>query len=167
MRRILLLALVPLAACESGDDAQLEAPDVVVETEDLVQEPAESRLDVRPVNLNTATAEELATIPGVGERMAGEFEEYRPYVSIAEFRREIGKYVDAETVAGYEPYVYVPVLPNVSDAETIAQLPGVGPAEAQALVDGRPYDSADAFLDRYAEVASSADRDAAAAYLAE
>lgn len=57
-----------------------------------------------PLDLNTATREEVLLIPGVGDRMAGEFEEYRPYEAMAEFRREIGKYVDdaeVERLAGY------------------------------------------------------------------
>ena len=47
--------------------------------------------------------------------------EYRPYVSIRHFRREIGKYVSDEQVAAYEQYVYVPVDPNSADAETLMQ----------------------------------------------
>jgi hypothetical protein len=38
-------------------------------------------------------------------RMAHEFEEYRPYTSLEQFRREIGKYVDAAEVARLESYV--------------------------------------------------------------
>jgi hypothetical protein len=37
--------------------------------------------------------------------MAHEFEEYRPYSSIEQFRREIGKYVDEAEVARLEQYV--------------------------------------------------------------
>lgn len=37
--------------------------------------------------------------------MVRKFEEYRPYVSIQQFRREIGKYVDEAMVAAYEQYV--------------------------------------------------------------
>ena len=168
MRRFALALLVlPLAACESGDDAVLDAPDVVVPTDELAEVPAEGRLDAAPLNLNTATAEELATVPGAGDRMVHEFEEYRPYTSLAQFRREIGKYVDEETVAGYERYLFVPVDPNAADAETLGQLPGVGAEEAEALAAGRPYASAEAFLDRYAEAVPGADRGLAARYLAE
>ena len=61
----------------------------------------------RPLDLNTATKEEILLIPGVGPRMQHEFEEYRPYTSIAQFRREIGKYVDNTEVARLEQYVTI------------------------------------------------------------
>lgn len=58
-----------------------------------------------PINLNTATDAEILTIPGVGQRMLREFKEYRPYTSMAQFRREIGKYVSRQEVARLERYV--------------------------------------------------------------
>ena len=58
-----------------------------------------------PLSLNDASTEEILLIPGVGDRMAHEFEEYRPYVDMDQFRREIGKYVDEEEVARLERYV--------------------------------------------------------------
>jgi DNA uptake protein ComE-like DNA-binding protein len=61
----------------------------------------------KPLDLNTATGEEILLIPGVGERMEHEFEEYRPYRAIEQFRREIGKYVDEEEVARLEQYVTI------------------------------------------------------------
>src|SRR6185312_4540435 len=58
------------------------------------------------VNLNTASeADLLRAIPNLGNRMVHEFEEYRPYRSIFQFRKEIGKYVDQAQVAEYEKYV--------------------------------------------------------------
>ena len=58
-----------------------------------------------PIGLNDATREEILLIPGVGARMAHEFEEYRPYADTEQFRREIGKYVDGEEVDRLERYV--------------------------------------------------------------
>lgn len=58
-----------------------------------------------PINLNNAPESHILLIPGVGKRMAHEFEEYRPYTSMEQFRREIGKYVDADEVARLEQYV--------------------------------------------------------------
>jgi DNA uptake protein ComE-like DNA-binding protein len=61
----------------------------------------------KPIDLNTASREEILLIPGVGPRMQHEFEEYRPYRSIERFRREIGKYVNAQEVARLERYVTI------------------------------------------------------------
>ena len=58
-----------------------------------------------PVNLNSATREEIALIPGMTDRMIGEFLEYRPYADMNEFDREIGKYVDEAEVARFRNYV--------------------------------------------------------------
>ena len=57
-----------------------------------------------PLRLNSASREELLLIPGVGPRMAHEFEEYRPYRNMEQFRREIGKYVDDAEVARLERF---------------------------------------------------------------
>ena len=58
-----------------------------------------------PVNLNTASRKEIELIPGMTDRMVHEFEEYRPYEDMAEFDREIGKYVDKAEVARFRRYV--------------------------------------------------------------
>jgi DNA uptake protein ComE-like DNA-binding protein len=58
-----------------------------------------------PVGLNRATDEAILSIPGIGARMLREFKEYRPYRDMAQFRREIGKYVDAKELARLERYV--------------------------------------------------------------
>ncbi|MFZ0064463.1 MAG: hypothetical protein WAL47_20710 [Pyrinomonadaceae bacterium] len=118
------------------------------------------------LNLNTATpAELLATIPGFGTRMVHEFEEYRPYKSIQQFRREIGKYVTPEQVAEYEKYVYVPISENDSDAHTLQQIPGLDAAEAEKLIAGRPYATRDAFLAKLTEDVSAPELEIAKTYL--
>lgn len=158
----LILMLVAFSACEDAAEPELEA--------EAPAEPA-APAEVTPtterakINLNTATEEEFLTIPGVGDRMVGEFEEYRPYVSIQQFRQEIGKYVDEEQVAAYEQYVYVPVDPNESDAETLRQLPGIDASEAAELIAGRPYASREAFLERLSTYASGEERALAETYL--
>ncbi len=58
-----------------------------------------------PVDLNDATREQIALIPGMTDRMIGEFLEYQPYDDMAEFDREIGKYVDEAEVARFRNYV--------------------------------------------------------------
>jgi DNA uptake protein ComE-like DNA-binding protein len=58
-----------------------------------------------PIDLNSATEEEIALIPGMTGRMVHEFLEYRPYTDIEQFNREIGKYVDEAEVARLRSYV--------------------------------------------------------------
>jgi DNA uptake protein ComE-like DNA-binding protein len=60
-----------------------------------------------PININTATDAQILAIPGMGPRMLREFKEYRPYTSIEQFRREIGKYVDKAEVARLEQYIVI------------------------------------------------------------
>lgn len=61
----------------------------------------------KPLDLNKASKEEIELIPRVGARMRHEFEEYRPYRGMEQFRREIGKYVDEAEVARLERYVTI------------------------------------------------------------
>lgn len=58
-----------------------------------------------PIDLNKASRDEIMLIPGMTRRMAHEFEEYRPYSSIDQFNKEIGKYVDDAEVARLRSYV--------------------------------------------------------------
>ena len=98
-----------------------------------------------PINLNTATEEEILLVPGVGSRMAHEFDEYRPYRALAQFRREIGKYVDDQQVAAYEQYVFVPIdLNSASDAD-ILSIPGVGNRMLHEFKEYRPYQNIEQF----------------------
>ena len=98
-----------------------------------------------PFNLNTTAEADFKMIPGVGDRMAHEFEEYRPYTSIKQFRKEIGKYVDEAEVARYENYVFVPVELNTALEGDIKALPGVGDRMAHEFEEYRPYTSMEQF----------------------
>ncbi|KPM32310.1 Competence protein ComEA related helix-hairpin-helix domain [Croceitalea dokdonensis DOKDO 023] len=98
-----------------------------------------------PLNLNTTAEADFKMVPGVGDRMAHEFEEYRPYESIKQFRREIGKYVDEAEVARYENYVFVPVELNSASEEDIKALPGVGNRMAHEFEEYRPYANMEQF----------------------
>jgi radical SAM superfamily enzyme with C-terminal helix-hairpin-helix motif len=97
--------------------------------------------------------------------MVREFMEYRPYISIQQFRQEIGKYVDDAQVAEYEKYVYVPIAINDSDAETLQQIPGLTADEAASLISARPFASADAFLTKLNEYISADELEIAKTYL--
>jgi competence protein ComEA len=66
MARILMAVLAAMALSTVAAGAQGKAP-----------APKTTASATAPVNLNTATAEQLATIPGVGPRMAERIIDYR------------------------------------------------------------------------------------------
>ena len=118
------------------------------------------------LNINTVSGEDfLRVMPDLGKRMVHEFEEYRPYKSIQQFRKEIGKYVDQNKVAEYERFIFVPIDENQSDAPTLQQIPGLDATEAQQLIAARPYASRDAFLTKLGEYVPADGQATALTYL--
>jgi DNA uptake protein ComE-like DNA-binding protein len=97
------------------------------------------------INLNTAPRDEILLIPGLGERMAHEFEEYRPYKTLAQFRKEIGKYVDQKEVARLEQYVFIPINLNTATDADILSIPGMGQRMLHEFKEYRPYKSMEQF----------------------
>jgi DNA uptake protein ComE-like DNA-binding protein len=98
-----------------------------------------------PLNLNTASREEILLVPGVGDRMAHEFDEYRPYKATAQFHREIGKYVDDDELARLAQFVFVPVNLNTASDEEILAIPGVGKRMLHEFKEYRPYKAIEQF----------------------
>ena len=158
---LVLFCTLALAACSSA------APASTPSTTDGDGSPAVQAVNpAGKIDLNTASGDEfVAAIPGLGNRMVREFMEYRPYISIQQFRREIGKYVDEAQVAAYENYVYVPIAINDSDAETLQQIPGLSAEEAQVLISARPFASAEDFLAKLGEYISADEVGLAKGYL--
>jgi radical SAM superfamily enzyme with C-terminal helix-hairpin-helix motif len=87
----------------------------------------------------------MKMIPGLGDRMIHEFEEYRPYKSLSHFRREIGKYVDAKELARLEQYVFVPVNLNTASSDEIMSIPGMGAKMLHEFEEYRPYRTIEQF----------------------
>jgi len=112
-----LSALIAVGACTSKSDTQADttaavdttavAPTTTAPTTTATSSTNASGAAIVPININTATDAEILKIPGVGPRMLREFKEYRPYTSIEQFRREIGKYVDKAEVARLEKYIVI------------------------------------------------------------
>ena len=113
-------ALVAIAACSSRDNkaadtsaiADTSTMSATTTTTASTTTPAAtstttSTAAIVPININTATDAQILAIPGMGPRMLREFKEYRPYTSIEQFRREIGKYVDKKEVARLEQYIVI------------------------------------------------------------
>ncbi|HEX7047744.1 MAG TPA: helix-hairpin-helix domain-containing protein [Gammaproteobacteria bacterium] len=113
----------------------------------------------RPMNLNTATEAEIMLIPGMTGRMVHEFEEYRPYTSMEQFRREIGKYVDEAEVARLAQYVFVPLNLNTASSEDFMTIPGMTDRMVHEFEEYRPYTSMEQFrkeIGKYVDAAEVA-----------
>jgi DNA uptake protein ComE-like DNA-binding protein len=111
-----LSAVVAIAACSSDSNKAADTTAAVTDSVVAATTTASttsttaaetSKAAIVPININTATDAEILRIPGVGQRMLREFKEYRPYTSIEQFRREIGKYVDKAEVARLEKYIVI------------------------------------------------------------
>jgi DNA uptake protein ComE-like DNA-binding protein len=98
-----------------------------------------------PLNLNTTRNEEILLIPGTGQRMVREFMEYRPYKALAQFHREIGKYVDDKELARLEQYVFVPINLNTASDADILTIPGLGNRMLREFKEYRPYKAIEVF----------------------
>ena len=80
------------------------------------------------VDLNRGTDAEFLLIPGAGRRMLGEFKEYRPWTSFAQFTREIGKYVrnTPGEVERLEQYMFIPIDINTAPDSLVATFAPIG-----------------------------------------
>lgn len=113
------------------------------------------------INPNTASARDLARLPGIGMRLA------KDIVADRELRGSFGSLADLDRVDGIgpgmlrriEPFVVVPqgvvatrapVDLNRAGAEELDRLPGVGPARARAII---------AFRERFGRFADPAELD--------
>jgi len=143
---ITLLGIILLTSCASPAQITSQSPSTI----------SNEPFTGQKLNLNTVSGNELlATIPGFPNRMTREFLEYRPYLSIQQFRREIGKYVGEDQVTEYEKYVYVPISFNSSDSETLQQIPGLDASEADTIISLRPFATREDFLSKLSEYVSS------------
>ena len=97
------------------------------------------------LHLNTATREQILLIPNAGPRMVREFQEYRPYKALAQFHREIDKYVDDTELARLEQYVFVPIDLNTAGDADIQSIPGVGARMLREFKEYRPYKAIEQF----------------------
>jgi len=107
------------------------------------------------LDVNKATAEELeATLPGVGPATAKKIIAGRPYSKVEDLAKAgvsakvvdeiknlvtIGKPAAAVTPTAAKSRVDL----NKAPLAELEALPGIGPAHAKAIVDGRPYKSVD------------------------
>jgi DNA uptake protein ComE-like DNA-binding protein len=97
------------------------------------------------VNLNTATRDEILLIPGIAQKMAHEFDEYRPWKTWAQFDKEIGKYVGKEETDRLKQYVFIPVNLNTATDDDIMSIPGAGQKMVREFKEYRPWKTKEQF----------------------
>ena len=97
------------------------------------------------LNLNTATRDEILLVPGIAQKMAHEFDEYRPWKTWAQFDKEIGKYVGKEETDRLKQYVFIPVNLNTATDEDIMSIPGAGQKMVHEFKEYRPWKTKEQF----------------------
>jgi competence protein ComEA len=92
------------------------------------------------VNLNSATADQLDTIPNIGEKRSEAIIKGRPYVATQDLVTK--KVLTQGIFDKIKDKVTVKVNLNTASAEDLDTLPGIGDKRSAAIMAGRPYKSA-------------------------
>ena len=101
--------------------------------------PAAKPAAAKLVNLNAATAEQLDTIPNIGEKRSEAIIKGRPYKTTQELVTK--KVLTQGIYDKIKDKVTVKVNLNTASAEELDSLPGIGEKRSDAIIKGRPYKS--------------------------
>jgi competence protein ComEA len=137
---LLTLALAASLVTSTTTLAQASRPDMKAKAKEKAKEKEAEQIK-GPIDLNSATAEQLQTLPGVGEATARKIIDSRPHKTVADLA---SAGVPASTLEKIKPMVEVKPLPtpvdvNVDPLERLETLPGVGPVLAKEIVAARPH----------------------------
>ena len=98
-----------------------------------------------PLNLNTATNEEILLIPKVARRMTIEFPEYRPWKTSEQFDRQIGKYVGQVETDRLKQYVFIPLNLNTATDAQFLTIPNMAQRMLIEFKEYRPWKTKEQF----------------------
>ena len=89
------------------------------------------------VNLNSASADQLDTIPNIGEKRSDAIIKGRPYKTTQELVTK--KVLTQGIYDKIKDKVTVKVNLNTASADELDGLPGIGDKRSDAIIKGRPY----------------------------
>ena len=129
----------------------------------LLLPPPRPVLGLSAVDLNTASEQDLESLPGIGPSTARSIVAARPFKSVDDLKTVKGigpaKFDTLKPLVAVETQAPNPVATNVSKMKVsekvninsaglgeLDRLPGIGPKKAQAIIDGRPYKTVDDLL---------------------
>lgn len=98
-----------------------------------------------PLNLNSATSEEILLVPKIARRMTIEFEEYRPWRTAEQFDRQIGKYVGQAETDRLKQYVFIPINLNTGTDEQFLTIPNMAQRMLIEFKEYRPWKTQEQF----------------------
>lgn len=156
------VALVVVGPAPEGEHTEKEAVEAAPRFE-IPQEafvmPSRDVLEWK-YDINTASAEELSLIPGIGPATARKIVEDRerngPYASLEDVKRVKGfgpalvRKLEPYATAGGAGRIADPAASsgggvnlNTASIDELTTLPGIGKTRAEAIIAGRPYRSVD------------------------
>lgn len=98
-----------------------------------------------PLNLNTTTNEEILLVPKIARRMTIEFAEYRPWKTVDQFDRQIGKYVGQAETDRLKQYVFIPLKLNTATDEQFLTIPNMAQRMLIEFKEYRPWKTKEQF----------------------
>ncbi len=137
---IALAAVFTMSATTQAQTTKTAPTTVKVQEKAKAKDTAKTKVS-DPIDVNSATAEELMELPGIGDATAKKIIDGRPYKTLDDLSTAG---VNAATIAKIKPLTTVKPLPtpvdvNTATAERLETLPGVGPALSKAIIEARPY----------------------------